>query len=149
MSSRKLDPYGQAPPRRRCDAVAVGDKAIIPAPEARVIALYLREHERQNIRAGNVFSIGLNEAIKALEDAGASAPESMSDGDPPVRALSEREEQPLFSTEDAARELGVSPQAVRAAARDGRLPGRRLGRAWMFDRDAVTEFKERRRGAIR
>ena len=40
----------------------------------------------------------------------------------------------LLSTEDAARYLHLNTKRVQALARTGRLPGRRVGRKWLFDR---------------
>jgi molybdopterin-binding protein len=40
----------------------------------------------------------------------------------------------LLDTEDASRYLHLNPKRVQALARAGRLPGRRVGRTWLFDR---------------
>jgi molybdopterin-binding protein len=40
----------------------------------------------------------------------------------------------LLSTEEAARYLRLHTKRVQALARAGRLPGRRVGRKWLFDR---------------
>jgi molybdate transport system regulatory protein len=40
----------------------------------------------------------------------------------------------LLSTEDASRYLHLHTKRVQALARAGRLPGRRVGRKWLFDR---------------
>jgi molybdate transport system regulatory protein len=40
----------------------------------------------------------------------------------------------LLSTEDASRYLHLNTKRVQALARSGRLPGRRVGRKWLFDR---------------
>jgi molybdopterin-binding protein len=40
----------------------------------------------------------------------------------------------LLSTEEAARYLRLHAKRVQALARAGRLPGRRVGRKWLFDR---------------
>jgi molybdopterin-binding protein len=40
----------------------------------------------------------------------------------------------LLSTEDASRYLHLNPKRIQALARAGRLPGRRVGRKWLFDR---------------
>jgi molybdate transport system regulatory protein len=40
----------------------------------------------------------------------------------------------LLSTEDASRYLHLNTKRVQALARAGRLPGRRVGRKWLFDR---------------
>ena len=40
----------------------------------------------------------------------------------------------LLNTEDAAGYLHLTPKRIQALARSGRLPGRRIGRKWLFDR---------------
>lgn len=40
----------------------------------------------------------------------------------------------LMRTDEAARLLRLHPKRVQAMARAGRLPGRRVGRKWLFDR---------------
>jgi len=40
----------------------------------------------------------------------------------------------LLNTEDASRYLHLNTKRVQALARAGRLPGRRVGRKWLFDR---------------
>jgi molybdopterin-binding protein len=40
----------------------------------------------------------------------------------------------LISAEEAARFLHLNVKRVQALARSGRLPGRRVGRRWLFDR---------------
>lgn len=42
------------------------------------------------------------------------------------------------SVQDAAKRLSVSPQRVRALAAAGRIPARKLGRAWAIDVDLVS-----------
>lgn len=40
----------------------------------------------------------------------------------------------LLSTEEASAYLHLNPKRVQALARSGKLPGRRVGRKWLFDR---------------
>ena len=40
----------------------------------------------------------------------------------------------LLDTGDASRYLHLNPKRVQALARAGKLPGRRVGRRWLFDR---------------
>ena len=40
----------------------------------------------------------------------------------------------LLSADEVARHLRINVKRVQALARDGRLPGRRVGRKWLFDR---------------
>ena len=46
----------------------------------------------------------------------------------------------LLKPEEAAERLAVSPKAVRAWLREGRLPGIRLGRLWRIAEDKLEEF---------
>ena len=40
----------------------------------------------------------------------------------------------LLSTEEASSYLRLNPKRIQALARSGKLPGRRVGRKWLFDR---------------
>jgi molybdate transport system regulatory protein len=40
----------------------------------------------------------------------------------------------MLSAEEAAEYLRLNVKRVQALARDGKLPGRRIGRRWLFDR---------------
>ena len=40
----------------------------------------------------------------------------------------------LLSADEVARHLRLNVKRVQALAREGRLPGRRVGRKWLFDR---------------
>ena len=40
----------------------------------------------------------------------------------------------LLSTEEASAYLRLNPKRIQALARSGKLPGRRVGRKWLFDR---------------
>jgi len=46
----------------------------------------------------------------------------------------------LLKPEEAAARLAVSPKAVRAWLREGRLPGIRLGRLWRISEAALERF---------
>ena len=46
----------------------------------------------------------------------------------------------LMDTEDASRYLKLNPKRVQALARDGRLPGRRVGRKWLFARQDLDRL---------
>lgn len=54
----------------------------------------------------------------------------------------------MFSVEDAAHELEVSPRRVRKMIQDGRLDAERVGGRWVIDRSsmALPEVRERRPG---
>lgn len=51
-------------------------------------------------------------------------------------------EQPkeFMSTEELAQWLGVPGYTVAREAREGRLPGRKVGRGWRFSRTAILEY---------
>ena len=51
----------------------------------------------------------------------------------------------LLSTEEAAGYLRLHMKRVQALARAGRLPGRRVGRKWLFDRRDLDELLGRPR----
>lgn len=51
----------------------------------------------------------------------------------------------LLSTEEAAGYLRLHIKRVQALARAGRLPGRRVGRKWLFDRKDLEELLGRPR----
>jgi molybdopterin-binding protein len=51
----------------------------------------------------------------------------------------------LLSTEEAADYLRLHTKRVQALARAGRLPGRRVGRKWLFDRRDLDEALGRAR----
>lgn len=55
-----------------------------------------------------------------------------------------------MSAPAAARAIGIGDRAVRAAVKDGRLPGRKIGGSWAIPRSAVASFaadREITRGA--
>lgn len=52
----------------------------------------------------------------------------------------------LLSTEEASSYLRLNPKRIQALARSGKLPGRRVGRKWLFDRrelEAILGKQER------
>ena len=52
----------------------------------------------------------------------------------------------LLSTEEASSYLRLNPKRVQTLARSGKLPGRRVGRKWLFDRrdlDALLGKRDR------
>ena len=46
----------------------------------------------------------------------------------------------ILKVEDLAQHLGISHEAVRRALREGKLPGRRVGRRWLLSRSALLEW---------
>lgn len=52
----------------------------------------------------------------------------------------------LLSTEEASSYLRLNPKRIQTLARSGKLPGRRVGRKWLFDRrdlDALLGKRDR------
>ena len=49
-----------------------------------------------------------------------------------------------WSTSEVAAAAGISERAVRRAAAEARLPGRRIGRTWLFDPVDVRTWREAR-----
>jgi len=54
----------------------------------------------------------------------------------------------LLSTEEAAAYLRLHMKRVQALARAGRLPGRRVGRKWLFDRRDLDDLLGRSRPGV-
>lgn len=50
----------------------------------------------------------------------------------------------ILSTEEASTYLRLNPKRVQALARAGKLPGRRVGRKWLFDRRELQDLVGRR-----
>lgn len=50
-----------------------------------------------------------------------------------------------LTVEEAARLLRLSPYTIRKLARQGRLPGRKVGRSWRFRKDLLLAWLEGRR----
>ena len=48
---------------------------------------------------------------------------------------------PWMTTEEAARQLGYHPEAIRMMLRSGRLKGKHYGRIWLLDPTSVAEFE--------
>ena len=46
----------------------------------------------------------------------------------------------VLSAEELAQYLGVNYRTILQMAREGRLPGRRVGTAWRFHKDAIDEW---------
>lgn len=46
----------------------------------------------------------------------------------------------ICRVEDLASHLQLAPSTIRRALREGRLPGRRLGRRWLVSRSALLEW---------
>lgn len=48
----------------------------------------------------------------------------------------------VLNTEEAAELLGLSPYTIREFAREGRIPGRKIGKEWRFSREALIRWVE-------
>ena len=51
-----------------------------------------------------------------------------------------RDSDEVLDVEGAARMLGISVNLVRELAARGELPGRKVGRAWRFSRQALLQW---------
>ena len=60
-----------------------------------------------------------------------------------------RGQRDFVSCEDAAREIRVTPEAIRKAIRQQRLPARQVGRTYLLDRESVKAYAIRRKRAVR
>jgi excisionase family DNA binding protein len=50
------------------------------------------------------------------------------------------EKKEVLDVEEAAQLLSVSPWTVREQARQGRLPGRKVGKEWRFSRQGLLQW---------
>lgn len=57
--------------------------------------------------------------------------------------FTERNEPDYVSCEDAANQAGVTPEAIRRAIREDRLPARKVGRTYLLERKAVEAYAVR------
>lgn len=46
----------------------------------------------------------------------------------------------ILTVNDAAELLGISPYTVRKQARQGLIPGRKIGKEWRFSRESLVEW---------
>lgn len=53
-----------------------------------------------------------------------------------------------ISLNEAAEHAGVTPGALRIAARSGALVAQKIGRDWVVTQQAVTDYLEHRRGGV-
>lgn len=88
----------------------------------------------------------------AVRDVAAEHADHAEGSEPPVETASVRAVQRLpmdagphdIGTGDAARRLGITPNAVRDLARRGRLDGTRTGTRWRIDAHTVDAYADRR-----
>ncbi len=55
--------------------------------------------------------------------------------DKEIQALPE-----VMTLDEASKLLRVHPQTVKALARAGRIPGKKIGRAWRFSKKALLDY---------
>jgi excisionase family DNA binding protein len=60
-----------------------------------------------------------------------------------AEALTSTAAEDVLTLEEAAALLRLAPEAVRARATDGELPGRRFGEEWRFAREALIAWLSR------
>jgi excisionase family DNA binding protein len=51
-------------------------------------------------------------------------------------------ERDVLNVEEAAEYLGFSPYTIREKAREGEIPGRKIGKEWRFSRRMLLEWLE-------
>jgi excisionase family DNA binding protein len=57
-------------------------------------------------------------------------------------AVSEVREKDVLNVEETAEFLGFAPYTIREKARDGEIPGRKIGGEWRFSRRQLLEWVE-------
>lgn len=57
----------------------------------------------------------------------------------PRKQAEKRDPRPLLTVKEVAKYLKLTPETVRAMARDGKLPSYKIGRVWRFSRQEVEE----------
>lgn len=55
----------------------------------------------------------------------------------------------LFTAEEAAKYLRLHVKSIYRLARDGKIPGRKVGGSWRFHRDALDLWIKNERGSVR
>ena len=126
--------------RRPLGAAVVGPHVVVTLQAAAkwkwVLAKAIGEAERKHDR----IEPEVRDVFDAFVAAAAFVDESKRAKGSPNLSLSAHS----HSAPQVAELAGVSEQAVRLAAREGRLPGRRVGRAWNFEREDVERWIEAR-----
>ena len=56
--------------------------------------------------------------------------------------MSEVREKDVLNVEETAEFLGFAPYTIREKARDGEIPGRKIGGEWRFSRRRLLEWLE-------
>lgn len=130
------------PADRPRDAAVVGPHVVVSLRAAAAWAPALRRQVRKAADDGVAVHPFVLDVAEAFSDAAAfvseserakagSGSSSLGSGD-------------LLSVAQVAKHVGLTDQAVRLAARDGRLLGRRSGRSWIFDRRDVERWVSER-----
>ncbi len=130
--------------RRPPESYVHGDGAVVVVP-ARV-ASWLLDHARLRelrIRARGVDG-DIDAVLTALTVAGLHWQQQASEGgsNPAPKPETEAE---CVGTEKAGAVLGISSRAVRAAILEGRLEAERIDGRWRISRQALQQFRERRK----
>lgn len=137
------------PPARAGDvAELAGDRVLIGGLGVRVLARALRNERYLARRNGTELPPVFAALLRVVEQAEAkvnAAPaaavvSTMVGAGFPAGASNHRPGGPVHASVDVARRAGVSRQAVRKAAREGRLTGRLTDGAWMFTEAAVQAW---------
>jgi len=55
----------------------------------------------------------------------------------------------LFTAEEAAKYLRLHVKSIYRLARDGKIPGRKVGGSWRFHRDALDQWIKNERSGLR
>jgi len=54
----------------------------------------------------------------------------------------------IFTAEEVAEYLRIHPYTVRRLAREGKLPGFRVGGQWRFDKQGLDEIKKLKKRSV-
>ncbi len=132
--------------RRPAESYVHGNGTVVIVPNR--IASWLLDHARLRelrVRARGVDS-EIDAVLTALTLAGLHWQQQASEGgnNPAPKPETEAD---LLGTEKAGALLGISSRAVRRAIFEGRLEAARIDGRWRISRQALQQFRERRRTA--
>lgn len=124
------------------EAAVVGPHVVVSLRAAAAWAPVLRQQLRRAAGDGVAVHPFVRDVVAAFAEAAAFVNES-------ERAKADRggaqwASNSLMSVAQVAERAGITAQAVRQAARDERLPGRRAGRAWVFEAHDVDRWINQR-----
>lgn len=123
------------------DAAVVGPHVIVSLRAAAAWAPVLRREIRRAAANGESAHPFVRDVVEAFETAAGFASETKR-AKPEV--VSSEWGSHSLTVAQVADLANVTDQAVRKAARSGRLPGRRVGKSWIFEREDVTVWVGRR-----